>query len=183
MSSCVAVNWLDHSRTFREQGVDENETLLLRRKFFYSDQNVDSRDPVQLNLLYVQVQYWILRRWGWWAFRKLWLWLVVGRSWAPALTVSVTRTFQSGWVVVQVGVHCELAIQRWAFVCLPGGVLMATTASLCLASQHLPGSSLHTHYSFRTSHLEYKDGYWSENQYFLLTERYYSLSNLLCFYH
>lgn len=49
------VNWLDHSRTFREQGVDENETLLLRRKFFYSDQNVDSRDPVQLNLLYVQV--------------------------------------------------------------------------------------------------------------------------------
>lgn len=29
--------------------------LLLRRKFFYSDQNVDSRDPVQLNLLYVQV--------------------------------------------------------------------------------------------------------------------------------
>lgn len=30
--------------------------LLLRRKFFYSDQNVDSRDPVQLNLLYVQVR-------------------------------------------------------------------------------------------------------------------------------
>lgn len=51
----LPVNWLDHSRTFREQGVDENETLLLRRKFFYSDQNVDSRDPVQLNLLYVQV--------------------------------------------------------------------------------------------------------------------------------
>lgn len=52
-----SVNWLDHSRTFREQGVDENETLLLRRKFFYSDQNVDSRDPVQLNLLYVQVNF------------------------------------------------------------------------------------------------------------------------------
>lgn len=50
----LPVNWLDHSRTFREQGVDD-ETLLLRRKFFYSDQNVDSRDPVQLNLLYVQV--------------------------------------------------------------------------------------------------------------------------------
>ncbi|XP_029314184.1 talin-2 isoform X3 [Cottoperca gobio] len=50
------MNWLDHSRTFREQGVDENETLLLRRKFFYSDQNVDSRDPVQLNLLYVQAR-------------------------------------------------------------------------------------------------------------------------------
>ncbi|XP_077174038.1 talin-2 isoform X1 [Paroedura picta] len=50
------LNWLDHSRTFREQGVDDNETLLLRRKFFYSDQNVDSRDPVQLNLLYVQAR-------------------------------------------------------------------------------------------------------------------------------
>lgn len=56
-SVCIdwTVNWLDHSRTFREQGVEESETLLLRRKFFYSDQNVDSRDPVQLNLLYVQV--------------------------------------------------------------------------------------------------------------------------------
>ncbi|XP_030620557.1 talin-2a [Chanos chanos] len=50
------LNWLDHGRTFREQGVDESETLLLRRKFFYSDQNVDSRDPVQLNLLYVQAR-------------------------------------------------------------------------------------------------------------------------------
>ncbi|KAM6961376.1 talin-2 [Aplochiton taeniatus] len=50
------LNWLDHSRTFREQGVEESETLLLRRKFFYSDQNVDSRDPVQLNLLYVQAR-------------------------------------------------------------------------------------------------------------------------------
>lgn len=50
-----SVNWLDHGRTLREQGVEETEMLLLRRKFFYSDQNVDSRDPVQLNLLYVQV--------------------------------------------------------------------------------------------------------------------------------
>lgn len=50
-----SVNWVDHSKTLREQGIDEEETLLLRRKFFFSDQNVDSRDPVQLNLLYVQV--------------------------------------------------------------------------------------------------------------------------------
>nr|XP_032800405.1 talin-2-like isoform X4 [Petromyzon marinus] len=50
------LNWVDHGRTLREQGVEENETLLLRRKFFYSDQNVDSRDPVQLNLLYVQAR-------------------------------------------------------------------------------------------------------------------------------
>jgi len=51
----VTVNWLDHSKTLREQAVDVNETLLLRRKYFFSDQNVDARDPVQLNLLYVQV--------------------------------------------------------------------------------------------------------------------------------
>lgn len=81
---CVAVNWLDHSRTFREQGVDENETLLLRRKFFYSDQNVDSRDPVQLNLLYVQVPHLMLRHWGWWESRKPLLWLVLSRSRALA---------------------------------------------------------------------------------------------------
>ncbi|OUC46428.1 FERM central domain protein, partial [Trichinella nativa] len=54
------VNWIDHSKTLREQGVDENETVLLRRKFFFSDQNIDSRDPVQLNLLYVQCRDGIL---------------------------------------------------------------------------------------------------------------------------
>ncbi|XP_065937051.1 talin-1 isoform X14 [Magallana gigas] len=48
------LEWLDHSRTLREQGVLDVDTLLLRRKFFFSDQNVDQRDPVQLNLLYVQ---------------------------------------------------------------------------------------------------------------------------------
>ncbi|ROT64922.1 putative talin-1-like [Penaeus vannamei] len=48
------VNWVDHSKTLREQGIDETEILLLRRKYFFSDQNIDSRDPVQLGLLYVQ---------------------------------------------------------------------------------------------------------------------------------
>lgn len=50
------VNWVDHSKTLREQGIDETEILLLRRKYFFSDQNIDSRDPVQLGLLYVQVR-------------------------------------------------------------------------------------------------------------------------------
>ena len=58
----LPVNWLDHSKTLREQGIDLNETLLLRRKFFFSDQNVDARDPVQLNLLYVQVRITLSRR-------------------------------------------------------------------------------------------------------------------------
>jgi len=49
------VNWVDPSKTLREQGIDEGEPVLLRRKFFFSDGNIDSHDPVQLNLLYVQV--------------------------------------------------------------------------------------------------------------------------------
>ena len=50
------MDWLDHSKTLREQGVTDNDVLLLRRKFFFSDQNIDQRDPIQLNLLYVQVR-------------------------------------------------------------------------------------------------------------------------------
>ena len=56
----ISVNWLDLGKTLREQGIDQNEILLLRRKFFFSDQNVDARDPIQLNLLYVQVNEFIL---------------------------------------------------------------------------------------------------------------------------
>lgn len=52
----LAVNWVDVGKTLREQGIDESETVLLRRRFFFSDQNIDSRDPVQLNLLYVQAR-------------------------------------------------------------------------------------------------------------------------------
>ncbi|XP_050426886.1 talin-1-like isoform X2 [Adelges cooleyi] len=50
------VNWVDPSKTLREQGIDESEPVLLRRKFFFSDGNIDSHDPVQLNLLYVQAR-------------------------------------------------------------------------------------------------------------------------------
>lgn len=53
-------NWVDHSKTLREQGIEESDILLLRRKYFFSDQNIDSRDPVQLNLLYVQCRDTIL---------------------------------------------------------------------------------------------------------------------------
>lgn len=44
----------------REQGIGEAEVLLLKRKYFYSDANIDSRDPVQLNLLYQQAKEAIL---------------------------------------------------------------------------------------------------------------------------
>ncbi len=48
------IAWLDHAKTLRQQGVDESSSLILKRKFFFSDKNIDTRDPVQLNLLYVQ---------------------------------------------------------------------------------------------------------------------------------
>lgn len=47
--------WLDQSKTLRQQEIDEQSTVVLRRKYFFSDTNVDQGDPVQLNLLYVQV--------------------------------------------------------------------------------------------------------------------------------
>jgi hypothetical protein len=50
------LDWVDHNKTLHEQGINENETLLFRRKFFFSDQNIDTRDPIQLNLLYVQTR-------------------------------------------------------------------------------------------------------------------------------
>ena len=48
------VNWLNTEKSLREQGIEETIVLTLRKKFFFSDQNVDRNDPVQLNLLYVQ---------------------------------------------------------------------------------------------------------------------------------
>jgi hypothetical protein len=48
--------WLDQSKTLRQQDIDEQSTVVLRRKYFFSDTNIDQRDPVQLNLLYVQVK-------------------------------------------------------------------------------------------------------------------------------
>ena len=54
------VHWVDHSKTLREQGIVETDILLLKRKYFYSDANIDSRDPIQLNLLYQQAKEAIL---------------------------------------------------------------------------------------------------------------------------
>jgi len=51
--------WLNPEKSLREQGVDENEVLVLKKKFFFSDQNIDRNDPIQLNLLYVQVYFFL----------------------------------------------------------------------------------------------------------------------------
>ncbi|VEL16895.1 unnamed protein product [Protopolystoma xenopodis] len=50
---------MNPSQSLRQQGIDEKEVLLLRRRYFFSDMNVDARDPVQLNLLYVQTRSFI----------------------------------------------------------------------------------------------------------------------------
>ncbi|KCV69929.1 hypothetical protein H696_03395 [Fonticula alba] len=53
--------WLIPSKTLKEQDVDESEVLIFRKKFFFSDQNIDRNDPVQLNLVYNQAQQSIIR--------------------------------------------------------------------------------------------------------------------------
>ena len=55
LSSFIIVVWVNQAQTLDEQGIGELDGVLLRRRYFYSDRNVDARDPVQLNLLYVQV--------------------------------------------------------------------------------------------------------------------------------
>uniref|UniRef100_A0A1I8B0K3 FERM domain-containing protein n=1 Tax=Meloidogyne hapla TaxID=6305 RepID=A0A1I8B0K3_MELHA len=55
------IHWVDHSKTLREQNIGDEEELTLRRKFFFSDTNIDTRDPVQLNLLYIQCRDGVLR--------------------------------------------------------------------------------------------------------------------------
>ena len=52
--------WVDHTKTLREQGIDESEVLLLKRKLFFDVDKVDTSDPVQLNLLYEQAKVDIL---------------------------------------------------------------------------------------------------------------------------
>ena len=48
-----SVNQLNPDKSPQEQGIEE--TAALGKKLFFSDQNVDRDDPIQLNQLYVQV--------------------------------------------------------------------------------------------------------------------------------
>ncbi|KAJ3073819.1 Talin-1 [Podochytrium sp. JEL0797] len=52
--------WMNPELTLREQGVYESSAVILKKKFFYTDQNIDRDDPVQLNLLYNQAKEMIL---------------------------------------------------------------------------------------------------------------------------
>ncbi|EGC38365.1 actin binding protein [Dictyostelium purpureum] len=46
--------WLTHSQPLHEQGVSDDAILLLKKKFFVDDFNVNRDDPIQLHLVYVQ---------------------------------------------------------------------------------------------------------------------------------
>ncbi|KAI8906214.1 hypothetical protein DFJ77DRAFT_477968 [Powellomyces hirtus] len=52
--------WLHPDKTLREQHVAEDDTVLLKKKFFFTDQNIDRNDPVQLNLMYNQAKQMII---------------------------------------------------------------------------------------------------------------------------
>ncbi len=45
---------MNPDKTLGEQQVSPTDILLLKKKFFFSDQSIDRNDPIQLNLLYVQ---------------------------------------------------------------------------------------------------------------------------------
>eukprot|EP00004_Rigifila_ramosa_P012620 TRINITY_DN2744_c0_g1_i1.p1 TRINITY_DN2744_c0_g1~~TRINITY_DN2744_c0_g1_i1.p1 ORF type:complete len:1813 (+),score=542.23 TRINITY_DN2744_c0_g1_i1:25-5439(+) len=46
--------WLNPNTSLHEQGVKEKDVLVLKKKFFFSDANIDTNDPVELHLLFVQ---------------------------------------------------------------------------------------------------------------------------------
>jgi len=54
-------DWLNPEKTLHENDVYENTVLLLKRKFHFSDQNIDKTDPIQLHLLYVQCRDEVLK--------------------------------------------------------------------------------------------------------------------------
>ncbi|KAJ3335669.1 Talin-1 [Gonapodya sp. JEL0774] len=53
--------WLLPEKCLAEQGITDMDIVVLKKKFFFSDQNVDRNDPVQLNLIYNQSRESILQ--------------------------------------------------------------------------------------------------------------------------
>ncbi|EGG16302.1 talinB [Cavenderia fasciculata] len=47
-------DWLNHAQALHEQGVSDEAIVLLKKKFFVDDFNVNRDDPIQLHLVYVQ---------------------------------------------------------------------------------------------------------------------------------
>ncbi len=47
-------DWLNGLQSLQEQGVGEDQVVVLKKKFFVEDANISRDDPVQLHLVYVQ---------------------------------------------------------------------------------------------------------------------------------
>ena len=45
---------MNPEKTLREQALTEEDYVILKKKFFVTDQNVDRTDPVQLVIMYTQ---------------------------------------------------------------------------------------------------------------------------------
>jgi hypothetical protein len=52
--------WLNATQSLTEQGLAENDAVVLKKRFFVNDANVDRSDPVQLHLVYAQCKNSIL---------------------------------------------------------------------------------------------------------------------------
>ncbi|KAM9956083.1 hypothetical protein ACTFIW_005939 [Dictyostelium discoideum] len=50
----AAGEWINHAQPLHEQGVPDDAVVLLKKKFFVDDFNVNRDDPIQLHLVYVQ---------------------------------------------------------------------------------------------------------------------------------
>lgn len=48
--------WLQATQCLAEQGVTDEQMVLLQKKYFVDDANISRDDPVQLHLVYVQVR-------------------------------------------------------------------------------------------------------------------------------
>eukprot|EP00003_Mantamonas_plastica_P030488 TRINITY_DN759_c0_g1_i5.p1 TRINITY_DN759_c0_g1~~TRINITY_DN759_c0_g1_i5.p1 ORF type:complete len:1776 (+),score=713.18 TRINITY_DN759_c0_g1_i5:304-5631(+) len=53
-------SWLKNETSLHEQGIEEGSTILFKKRFYFSDHNIDSSDPVQLHLTYSQAVLQIL---------------------------------------------------------------------------------------------------------------------------
>lgn len=49
--------WLNSNLTLHEQGVGLDDGVVLKKKFFVTDANVDTDNPAQVHFVYIQVNY------------------------------------------------------------------------------------------------------------------------------
>lgn len=53
-------DWLDTKTPIAQQGVPDDSVLCIRKRFWYNDANIDTTDPMQLHLLYLQINTQVL---------------------------------------------------------------------------------------------------------------------------